>query len=41
MAELHCAKVDNLASALQREDTRLEASDTLRGLIDSIVFDSG
>jgi DNA-binding MarR family transcriptional regulator len=30
--------VEGLASALQREDTRLEASEMLRGLIDSIVL---
>ena len=38
MAELYRAKVEGLAAALQREDTRLEASETLRGLIDSIVL---
>jgi site-specific DNA recombinase len=38
MADLYRAKVENLASALQREDTRLEASEMLRGLIDSIVL---
>ena len=30
--------MESLASALQREDTRLEASEMLRGLIDSIVL---
>jgi hypothetical protein len=30
--------VESLAWALQREDTRLEASETLRGLIDAIVL---
>ncbi len=38
MADLYRAKVENLASALQRADTRLEASEMLRGLIDSIVL---
>ena len=38
MADLYRAKVENLAAALQREDTRLEASEMLRGLIDSIVL---
>ena len=38
MADLYRAKVESLASALQREDTRLEASEMLRGLIDSIVL---
>ncbi len=38
MADLYRTKVEQLAGALQREDSRLEASDTLRGLIDSIVL---
>jgi hypothetical protein len=38
MADLCRTKVEQLAGALQREDSRLEASDTLRGLIDSIVL---
>jgi site-specific DNA recombinase len=38
MADLYRARVENLASALQREDTRLEASEMLRGPIDSIVL---
>jgi len=38
MADLYRAKVESLASALQREDTRLEASEMLRGLIDSVVL---
>jgi site-specific DNA recombinase len=38
MADLYRAKVESLASALQREDARLEASEMLRGLIDSIVL---
>jgi hypothetical protein len=38
MADLYRSKVEELASVLQREDTRLEASEMLRGLIDSIVL---
>ena len=38
MADLYRSKVDELASALQREDMRLEGSEMLRGLIDSIVL---
>ncbi len=38
MADLYRSKVEELASALQREDTRLEASEMLRGVIDSIVL---
>jgi DNA invertase Pin-like site-specific DNA recombinase len=38
MADLYKSKVEELAAALQREDTRLEASEMLRGLIDSIVL---
>jgi hypothetical protein len=38
MADLYRTKVQQLAEALQREDTRTEASETLRGLIDSIVL---
>ena len=38
MADLYRSKVEELASALQREDSRLEASEMLRGLIDSIVL---
>ena len=38
MADLYRSKVEALASALQRDDTRLEASEMLRGLIDSIVL---
>lgn len=38
MADLYRSKVEELASALQREDTRLEAPEMLRGLIDSIVL---
>jgi site-specific DNA recombinase len=38
MADVYRTKVEGLAAALQREDTRLEASETLRGLIDAIVL---
>ena len=38
MADLYRSKVEELAGALQREDTRLEASEMLRGLIDSVVL---
>ncbi len=38
MADLYRAKVENLASALQREDTRLEGAEMLRRLVDSIVL---
>jgi hypothetical protein len=38
MADLYRSKVEELAAALQREDTRLQASEMLRGLIDSIVW---
>jgi DNA invertase Pin-like site-specific DNA recombinase len=38
MADLYRTKVEELAAALQREDTRLEASEMLRGLIESIVL---
>jgi hypothetical protein len=38
LADLYRSKVEGLAAALQREDTRLEASEMLRGLIDSIVL---
>ena len=38
MAELYRSKVEELAAALQREDTRLEASEMLRGLIEAIVL---
>jgi hypothetical protein len=41
MADLYRTKVEDLASALQREDTRLEASEMLRGLIDAIVLMPG
>ncbi|WP_291980991.1 recombinase family protein [Luteitalea sp.] len=37
MADLYRSKVEELAAALQREDTRLEASESLRGLVESIV----
>lgn len=38
MADLYRSKVEQLAAALEREGTRLEASEMLRGLIDSIVL---
>ncbi len=38
MADLYRTKVEELAAALQHEDTRLEASETLRGLIDAIIL---
>jgi len=38
MADLYKTKVEQRAGALQREDSRLEASETRRGLIDSIVL---
>ena len=38
IADLYRTKVEELSAALQREDTRLEASEMLRGLIDSIVL---
>ena len=38
MADLYRTKVEQLADALQREDSRIEAADRLRGLIDSIVL---
>jgi site-specific DNA recombinase len=41
MADLYRSKVEELAAALQREDTRLEASEMLRGLIESIVLTPG
>jgi hypothetical protein len=38
MAELYREKVEQLAAALQADGSRLEASETLGGLIDSIVL---
>jgi site-specific DNA recombinase len=38
MADLYRSKVEQLAAALQREDARQETSETLRGLIESIVL---
>jgi vacuolar-type H+-ATPase subunit E/Vma4 len=38
MANLYRSKVEELAAALQREDTRLEPSEMLRGLIEAIVL---
>ena len=37
MADLYRSKVEEFASALKREDTRLEASEMLRGLVDVLV----
>ena len=41
MADLYRSKVEELAAALQREDSRLEASEMLRGLIDANLVTSG
>ena len=38
MADVYRTKVAELAVALQQPETRLEASDTLRGLIEAIVL---
>ena len=38
MANLYRSKVEELPAAPQREDTRLEASEMLRGLIEAIVL---
>jgi site-specific DNA recombinase len=38
MADTYRSKVEELAAALQQEDARLQASEMLRGLIDSIVL---
>jgi hypothetical protein len=38
MADLYRTKVQQLAEALRREDARTEASEMLRGLIDSIIL---
>ena len=38
MADVYRTKVAELAATLQRPDTRIEASETLRGLIDAIVL---
>ena len=38
MADLYRTQVEQLAAALQADGSRLEASETLRGLIDSIVL---
>jgi len=38
MADLYRTKVEQLADALQHEDSRIEAAERLRGLIDSIVL---
>ena len=37
-ADVYRRKVEQLAAALQRDDTRLEASELLRGLIEAIVL---
>ncbi len=38
MAELYRRKVTTLAQALERSETRTEATEALRGLIDAIVL---
>jgi hypothetical protein len=38
MADLYRSKVEELAAAPQREDTRLQASEMRRGLIESMVL---
>ena len=38
MAELYRQKVTTLAEALERSETRTEATEALRGLIDAIVL---
>ena len=38
MADLYRTQVEESAAALHREDTRTEASEILRGLIDGIVL---
>ena len=38
IADVYRTKIEHLAASLQREDTRTEASETLRGLIDGIVL---
>ena len=38
MAQLYRLKVTTLAQALEHPETRTEASDALRGLIDAIVL---
>jgi len=41
MADLYRTKVEQFAAAFQADGSRLEASETLRGLIDSIVLTPG
>jgi hypothetical protein len=38
MADLYCQKVTSVAQALEHPETRTEASEALRGLIDAIVL---
>jgi len=38
MARIYRAKVTELASALQEPETRSEAKDALRGLVDAVVL---
>jgi hypothetical protein len=38
MADVYRTKVEQLTSAVQRDDSRIEAFETLRGFIDSIVL---
>jgi site-specific DNA recombinase len=38
MAQLYRQKVDGLVQALQEPDTRIEAAETLRGLVDEIIL---
>ena len=38
MAELYRTKVATLAQALERSETRVEATEALRGLIDAIIL---
>ena len=38
MAELYRAKVSTLAQALERQETRVEATEALRGLVDAIIL---
>ena len=38
MTDVYRTEVEDLPAALQREDTRLKASEMLRGLIDAIIL---
>ena len=38
MAELYRLKVSMLAQALERQETRAEATEALRGLVDAIIL---